>query len=169
MKWKEYCSVKKKLVLDTNIWIKTLLQIEPYKRLLQELKNKNSNFQVIIDSYGAAEAMHSVRNLAKSIHAASTMYERAFWSVLDKIDCMMDFELPISKNLLEIAKNKTEYIMLAKTYDVETKDIPFIVLAYKSKAQFLTSDTRSLVEKRDKIYEILKVEILTVEEFYTNI
>ena len=48
--------MKKKLILDTNIWISTLLQIEPYIQLLTILLNKDKAIEVIIDSYGVAES-----------------------------------------------------------------------------------------------------------------
>lgn len=160
--------MKKNLVLDTNIWINTLLQVDSYKKLLEVLVTKKSFFQLVMDSYGAVEAMHSLKNLAKTIHASSTMYERAFWSILDNIGCLLDFEIPISNDLLKVAKNKTEYIMLAETYGLEVKDVPIIVLAFKHKATFLTSDVRSIIEKRGNIQSKLQIELLSLEEFFKN-
>lgn len=159
----------KNIILDTNVWLNTLLQINPYDKLLKFLLNENKQYQVLIDSYGAAEAVHSLRGLAKEIHASTTAYERAFWSILNKLNCLFDFDVPITNNLLEMAKNKTEYLMLAKTYELETKDVPFVVLAFKHKAVLITSDKRSLLDKRKLVQEKLAIVILSLDEFFESV
>lgn len=130
------------------------------------LVDKNNEFQVIIDSYGATEVIHSIRNLATAIHARVDIYERAFWSLIGKIDCLLDFEIPIGTELLKFARNKPEYLMLAETFELEPKDVPFIVLAFKHKAPLITSDKKSLLNKRTPIQTKLKIHILSIEEFY---
>ncbi len=154
----------KQLVLDANVWIFGLVQKNPQFQLLQMSFPSERKISLIIDSYGAVETLHVLRKAARHVHQSQSNIEKSFWSILNRASCILDFEHPLKKNLLVLMRNKPEFLMLARIFDLEPKDVPYLVLSFKHKAILVTEDYRSLYSKRKKINSFLGVKVHSVEE-----
>ena len=156
--------MKKQLVVDANVWIFGLLQKEPYFQLIQMSFPGKNKVDLIINSYGAVETLHVLRRVARHTRQSQSKIEKSFWSILNQASCILDFEHPLKKNLLVFMRNKPEFLMLAQIFDLEPKDVPYLVLSFKHQAILVTEDYRSLYTKRKKIDSFLGVKIHSVEE-----
>nr|MDO8046076.1 hypothetical protein [Candidatus Baldrarchaeota archaeon] len=60
-------------------------------------------------------------------------------------------------------KKTPEIQMISKILEIEPKDVPYLVLAFKHKVPIITTDERSLAKKSEKIRKLTRVEISTVK------
>ena len=169
MNWRGCYLTQIKLVLDANVWVFGLFQKHPHFTLLQKSFPEESAVNLIIDSYGVVETLHVVRRVAKQSHKSHETVEKAFWSILNQASCTLDFEYPLKKDLKHLMRNKPEFLMLARIFDLEPKDVPYLVLSFKHQAILVTEDYRSLYARREQIKSLLKVEICSVQEILLSL
>ncbi|MFX1254330.1 MAG: PIN domain-containing protein [Promethearchaeota archaeon] len=153
-----------RIVLDANIWVYALLRKDPFFRLLQHAYSHPPLVMLIIDSYCAIEVLHVLRRLPRSSSISQESLERAFWSILNSTSCLLDFEFPLAKDLITKLRNKTEFLMIAHIFQIEAKDVPYLVLSFKHNVPLITADYRSIYLKRDNINSKLGIEILSITE-----
>jgi len=66
---------------------------------------------------------------------------------------------------LREVKSRAENIALAKALRIELKDAPIVALAHYYAVPLVTMDVKSLLDIKEHIYELIDLDIITVEEF----
>ncbi len=147
-----------KLVLDACTWILALHGHDPSHALLKKCLQLPESVSIIVNSYCLVEVLSVLK---KTTHQS---IERDFWGILNSPTCVLDFELPLSRDLMKTVRKKTEIVMLAKLLDLEPKDVPYIVLSFKHGAYLVTEDVRSIHSKKKQFQEALPVMIVDSSE-----
>ncbi|MHA1617351.1 MAG: PIN domain-containing protein [Candidatus Njordarchaeales archaeon] len=152
------------IVLDANIWIKGLFGIS--KEARQIIKDcLNRKLRIVVNSYIVAEVVRVLKRIAMRSKLNPLKLERNFWIIINSESVIKDFITPVSEDLIEFLKNKDEILLISKIFNLEPKDVPYIVLAFKFKAPIITEDKRSIYIKRREIEERIGIRILTLKEF----
>ena len=137
----------KRVILDTCVWVNGLLQVDPHAaRIIKAIVNQK--LEAVISSYGVAEVFTVFRRLAQELKVPVTVLERDIWAIWNQPNVIKEFSTDITKALLSEVRGQKEIELLAKVLELEPKDVPFIVLAYKHKKPLITMDERSLWTKR---------------------
>lgn len=122
----------------------------------------------LVSSYIAKEVVDNVVYECKKKGYDPDRFQTAVWSIfretfLETTFTSLDFEQVILADI----RSRPEYCALAKALGIEPKDAPIIVPAYQYAAPLVTMDERSLLRIRDKIKQLVNVEMLTVDELLT--
>ncbi|QLC49694.1 hypothetical protein HWN40_05225 [Methanolobus zinderi] len=72
----------------------------------------------------------------------------------------IDFEMMV----LEEVRNRPEYCALATALGIEPKDAPIVVLAYQYASPLATVDERSLLSIKEKVNQLIGIEIISADE-----
>ncbi len=147
-----------KLVFDACTWILALHGHDPPHALLKRCLQLPESVTIIVNSYCLLEVLSVLK---KTTHQP---VEKHFWGILNSPTCVLDFELPLSRDLMKTVRKKTEIVMLAKLLDLEPKDVPYLVLSFKHRAHFVTEDVRSIHSKKKRFQETLPVMIIDSSE-----
>lgn len=157
-------SLKNRIViLDANIWIKGLFGFNKKAKSLIE-RCLNNEFKTAVSSYIIAEIVRVIKRICIKIGRDSIELERKLWIILNSKQIIKDFNVPITEDLIEFTKRKDEIKLIAKTFEIESKDVPYIVLAYKMNGCIVTEDNRSLYQRREIITKQLDIEIYSPDE-----
>jgi len=152
------------VVLDSCVWINGMLNSNVECSLLIN-KLIQRSLLAFISSYGVAEVINVLRRLSIESEVSITFLERNFWSLLNLENVVTDFNHSITTSLRSEIKNQTEIKMLAEAMQLQPKDVPIVLLAYKHKIPLLTEDYRSLLMKRDLVKKLVKIEIYSVKKW----
>jgi len=154
----------KRVILDTCVWINGLLHIDPHAtRIIKAIANHK--LEVIISSYGVVEVFSVFRRLARELRVPVTVLERDIWAIWNQPNVIKEFSIDITKALLSEVRSQKEIELLAKILELEPKNVPFIVLAYKHKIPLITMDERSLWAKRQEIEKLTSVKIILSKDW----
>jgi len=161
-------SQNKIIILDANVWIKGILSIDSTARNIINVSLKG-RLKIVVNSYIVAEVIRVLKRIAIRIGVNPLKLERDFWILINSDNVIRDFSLPISENLLEFLRNKDEILLIARALDLEPKDVPYIVLAFKYKSSVITEDKRSIYKKRKELEKRLKIKIFSSNEFLEHL
>lgn len=125
----------------------------------------DQRIEVVLSSYVAAEVVTVLRRLAREKKVSATVLERDAWAIWSLSSVTKDFNTNISKSLLHVIREQPAILILAKILELEPKDVPLIILAYKYKYPLITMDKRSLWDKRHKIANLTEIDIILGSEF----
>ncbi len=153
----------KELVLDCNVWIEILT--DSTSKLQKILFFNESEYRIILSSYMIVEILKVVKRISGNFNLSLKELKGLFWDFTQKKNVIVNFDSQISDALVNEVKNKTEIILLAKLLDLEPKDVPYILVAYNYKADLITEDGRSLIDKRNLIKQKLDLNLLSISEF----
>ena len=148
-----------RLVFDASTWIFALHGHDPSHALLKRCFHLPRDVQLIVNSYCVMEILNALKN---TTHDPSV--EKHFWAILNSPSCLLDFDFPLSKDLLRQIRRKAEMLMIARMLELEPKDVPYLVLSYTHDAVLVTEDFRSIISKKNRIFDLLKVRIVTSRE-----
>jgi len=155
------------IILDASIWIKGLFGIhDNAKQIINDCLAGKLN--IIVNSYIVAEITRAIKRIALKSGLNPLELERSFWAIINSDNVLKDFNKPISEDLVEFLKNSNEILLIAKAFNLEPKDVPYIVLAFKFKALIITEDIRSLYVNKDEIKRKLGIIICSLSEFKAN-
>jgi len=153
-----------KIILDANVWIKAIFGFD--KLALSIIKKcLKGELYIIVNSYIIAEITRVLKRIAYRIGLNPLNLERKFWIIINSPYVIKDFKEPLSEDLLRMIRKKDEILVIAKTFNLEPKDVPYIVSAFKHRAIIITYDDRSLYKMRDEIKKKINVMIKTPKEF----
>jgi predicted nucleic acid-binding protein len=152
---------RKPAVLDCNVWL-CLLSAKDAR--LQD-KVVEQGYPVIITSYGVVEVLRALKRLSKDIAGGYATLEEDFWELCNSATIRREFASVISESLIGEVGRKPEFRLIAKLLGLETKDVPYVVSAFQFDAIFVTTDARSILDKRGTIKQFLGLEIIGLEEF----
>ncbi len=155
------------VVLDSCVWINGILGVNEHCSLIID-KIVSKSLSVFVSSYSIVEVISVLRRISSDYSISSTDLERSFWKIINLENIIKEFSLDITQLLLAEIRNQTEITMLAKILELESKAIPFILLSYKNNVPLITEDYRSLWKKRNKVRDLVGVEILLSKEFITS-
>lgn len=150
-------------VLDTVVWTYGMLNAnsEPHVLIKRVISGK---YRVLISSYGTLEILNVLERVANQFVHSKTQLKRDFWTILALSNVVQEYEQNLSKALVKEVRQTAEIRLIAQTLDLEPKDVPFIVLAFKHNIPLVTEDKRSLLDKRGTIEDIIGVKIVSVAE-----
>ena len=156
-------SKAKTLILDANIWVYGILGTlkEATDIILKCIKGE---YKILVNSYIVAEVTRVLKRIAIRIHRDPLELEKLFWKILNSNNVIKEFYHPITEDLIETMKKTSEIQMISKILEIEPKDVPYLVLAFKHKVPIITTDERSLAKKSEKIRKLTKIEIFTIKE-----
>ncbi|MHA1710240.1 MAG: PIN domain-containing protein [Candidatus Baldrarchaeia archaeon] len=156
-------SKAKTLVLDANVWIYGLLGTS---RDAMDLISRclKGECKVVVNSYVVAEVTRVLKRVAIEIRRDPLELERSFWRILNSDNVVKDFIHPITDDLINMMRRRPEILMIAQILEIEPKDVPYLILAFKCDVPVVTTDERSLARKRKRIKELIGVEVLTLKE-----
>ena len=66
--------------------------------------------------------------------------------------------------VLRDVKGRDETIALAKALRIEPKDAPIVALAHHYAIPLVTMDVKSLLNVKERVYELINVDIITVDD-----
>ena len=149
------------IVLDSNVWI-SLITV-PKNPLW--VKIKSENYQIILTSYMICEILRVLRRITARINISIDTLNSAFWDLVNSPFIHQEFDIPLSEDVIKKMKDHAGVTMIAQIFQLEPKDVPYLVAAYQFKAIFITRDIRSIIEKRELIDQKLNIKIFTENEF----
>lgn len=155
------------IVLDSCIWIHAFLNTDEKCNSISKsvLAGK---LKPVVSSYIAKEVVDNIIYECKKNGYDHDRFQTAIWSIFREPFVKPTFtSLDYEQVVLTDIRNRPEYCALAQALGIESKDAPIIVLAYQYAVPLVTVDERSLLKIRDKIKQLINVEILTVEELLT--
>lgn len=147
-------------VFDANIWLEIVTQHNSTLHRFFYLDHT-----VYLSSYMIIEILRALKRITKRIRLSYQELEEYFWSFLEHpvIHCLFDY--PVSNSLINEIKNLPEIRLISKTFDLELKDVPYIITAFEKEAELVTEDIRSLIDQRATLTKKIGVFLLTKEEF----
>ena len=148
-------------LFDCNIWMLILLKNQ--KHLFHFLQSKH--YEIIITSYGMVEILRVLKRIALRQNITYELLEEKIWEFM-KFPCIqMQFDKPISEKLIDELHRIPEYHIMTQIFQLELKDIPYLVASFQYNAQLITEDKRSILDKAATIQEKLGITILSWEHF----
>ena len=153
--------------MDCNVWIEGIFGLNSFSSQIIELILANK-LSVFISSYGVSEVINVIRRISRDYNQPTEKFEKNFWSILNHENIQKEFKSDITQSLLQEIRHRTEIKILAELLELEDKDIPYIITAYKHKCPIVTNDKRSLLDKKDLIQKQINVEIVSAQEFIKN-
>ena len=154
----------RRAILDTCVWVNGFLQVDPRAaKLIKAIVNQK--LEIVISSYGVAEVFTVFRRLSRELKVSVTVLERDIWAIWNQPNVIKEFSTDMTKALLFEVRWQKEIELLAKILELEPKDVPFIVLAYKHKIPLITMDERSLWIKRQEIEKKTGVTIILSKDW----
>ncbi len=154
----------RRAILDTCVWVNGFLQVDPRAaKLIKAIVNQK--LEIVISSYSVAEVFTVFRRLSRELKVSVTVLERDIWAIWNQPNVIKEFSTDITKALLFEVRGQKEIELLAKILELEPKDVPFIVLAYKHKIPLITMDERSLWTKRQEIEKKTGVTIILSKDW----
>jgi len=151
------------LVFDANIWIHGLLGTESISKLLLDLCVEGI-IRVVVDSYCVAEVLRALFRLAEKKRLDPNTLQRNFWRILNADNVIKDFGLSISRSLIGYVIRKDEIRLIARILGLESKDVPYLLTAFKHSAIIITTDDRSLYAQKELIKKKLNIEIMSTRD-----
>ena len=78
----------------------------------------------------------------------SKILERDLWIILNSDFVVQEFDRPVSEGLLRELRRAPEILLISKFLELEQKDVPYLVIAFKTGSKIVSTDERSLVSRR---------------------
>jgi len=154
----------RRAILDTCVWVNGFLQVDPRAaKLIKAIVNQK--LEIVISSYSVAEVFTVFRRLSRELKVSVTVLERDIWAIWNQPNVIKEFSTDITKALLFEVRGHKEIELLAKILELEPKDVPFIVLAYKHKIPLIKMDERFLWTKRQEIEKKTGVTIILSKDW----
>jgi len=151
-------------VLDAGVWIRGLLGAD--KDCLEVLRLVlRKKVRVVVNSYCVAEVTRALKRISYRLSLDSRSLERDLWIILNSDFVVQEFDRPVSEGLLRELRRAPEILLISKLLELEPKDVPYLVIAFKTGSKIVSTDERSLISKRREIEEKIGVKILRISEF----
>jgi predicted nucleic acid-binding protein len=152
------------IVLDSCVWIHAFLETDEQCVSLIK-KVLSGDLKPVVSPYIAVEVTN---NLLRESHRRKynpDQLQTAMWSVFREPFVRTTFTpLDLERTVLEEVRSRPEYCALATALGIEPKDAPVIVLAYEYVAPLVTMDKRSLLSVKEKIGQLIGIELIGVDE-----
>ena len=146
-----------KYIFDCNVWIEIILQDTP--RIFQYFQEQN--WELILTSYNAVEILRVLKRISRRTNDTFERLENLCWNLWN-LPCVHPmFDKPLSDTLISEIRNIPEYNIIAKAFNLEPKDVPYIVVAFKFNATLVTLDRRSLLTRARVLSQRLGVNVLS--------
>lgn len=117
-------------------------------------------------SYIAKEIVDNVIFEGRKSDEDINLLQTAIWSLFREPYVKTTFtSLDFDKIVLREVKSRAENIALAKALRIEPKDAPIVALAHYYAVPLVTMDVKSLLDIKEHIYELIDLDIITVDEF----
>jgi predicted nucleic acid-binding protein len=148
-------------VFDCNLWIEIFL--ENRIDILDTLTSQRK--YTLVSSYGIVEILRVLKRIARRSSVNPVILENKFWALLNHPCIQKEYNHPITETFIAEIKKLPEYMIIAKTFGLEYKDVPYIVLSFQFNAEFVTKDERSILVSAKKIEETLGLKVRSWHEF----
>ncbi len=154
----------RKIVCDASVWLQGLFGTNDdlYNLIKQITKGEAI---ALVNSYCVLEILRGVKRIAGKTHQSAQFLESRVWNILTTAGTGLTFDRPLEEAIIHQIRQQIEYQILAKILELESKDLPYITLAYEKSAPIVTLDKRSLYNKREEIKKRIGVIIYTPKEF----
>ncbi|HMF30141.1 MAG TPA: hypothetical protein VKK79_01905 [Candidatus Lokiarchaeia archaeon] len=150
-----------KFIFDCNVWIHLILQGQ--SSFFQQLEL--NNYQIILTSYNAVEILRVLKRISKRTNVPFERLENLAWNSW-KFPCIHPiFDKPMSDAIINEVRILPEYAIIAKAFDLEQKDVPYVIAVFQYDAVLVTKDQRSLVSRAEILQEKLGIRIITWDSF----
>jgi predicted nucleic acid-binding protein len=117
-------------------------------------------------SYIAKEIVDNVIFEGRKSDEDINLLQTAIWSLFREPYVKTTLtSLDFDKIVLREVKSRAENIALAKALRIEPKDAPIVALAHYYAVPLVTMDVKSLLDIKEHIYELIDLDIITVDEF----
>ncbi len=152
------------IVLDSCVWIHAFLKTDDNCTSVLK-KVLDGDIKPIVSAYIAKEISDNIifegRKSGKNIDLMQT----AIWSLFREPYVKTTFTpLDYDTVVLREVKGRAENNALAKALRIEPKDAPIVALAYHYSVPLVTMDVKSLLNIKERISELIDVDIFTVKE-----
>jgi predicted nucleic acid-binding protein len=152
------------IVLDSCIWIHAFLGTDEKCVSLIE-KVLSGDLKPVVSPYIAIEVTDNVLREGNRKKYDMDKLQTAIWSIFREpfvktTFTPLDFEMMV----LEEVRSRPEYCALATALSIEPKDAPIVVLAYEYAIPLATMDERSLLSMKEKVNQLIEVDIISVDE-----
>ena len=152
------------IVIDSCVWIHAFLRTDAKCTYILE-KIFNGNVKPIISAYLAKEISDNVIFEGHKSGKDINLLQTAIWSLFREPYVKTTFTpLDFDKTVLREVKGRAENIALAKALRIEPKDAPIVALAHHYAIPLVTMDVKSLLNVKERVYELINVDIITVDD-----
>jgi len=153
-----------KIIFDCNIWMEIF-----FEDRIDLIKNVYNKYEIIITSYCVVETLRVLRRISTKLRKSYFDLESLMCEIWNLPCINQEFDHPISNHLIPEIKNCTENKMLSKLLNVETKDVPYIIAAYKFDAILVSKDFRSLTQYADELKSKLGINVMNWDQFLDSV
>ena len=152
------------IVLDSCIWIHAFLKTDD--KCVSVLKKViKGDLKPVVSPYIAREVINNILSEGKRNGYDIDKLQTAIWSVFREPFVKTTFtSLDYQIMVLEEVRSRPEYCALATALGIEPKDAPIVVLAYQYAVPLATMDVRSLLDIKEKVNQLIKVDVISVDE-----
>jgi len=153
------------IILDSCVWIHAFLQTD--EKCVYILKKiLGGKIKPVVSAYIAKEIVDNVIFEGRKSGEDVNLLQTAIWSLFREPYVKTTFTpLDFDKIVLSEVKGRAENIALAKALRIEPKDAPIVALAHYYAVPLVTTDVKSLLNIKEHIYELIGLDIITVDEF----
>lgn len=105
------------------------------------------------------EIMYVFKRISQRLKISFRSIETRFWEFCNYSCIEYEYKQSISENLIREIKKMPEIQIIAKSFQLEIKDVPYIVLAYQYHAITLIKDIRSITMRADLLHKIIGLDV----------
>ncbi len=116
---------------------------------------------IILTSYNVVEILRVLKRISKKTKVSYKTLENSAWNMWNFSCIHQMFDKPLSETLIRDIKNLPEYQIIAKAFELEPKNVPYIVASFQYHACLVTTDLRSLISQSQILHERLDINVIT--------
>ena len=150
-----------KYIYDCNVWIEIISQ---YRHEIFAYFQEY-NWELFLTSYNAVEILRVLKRISQRTKENFERLENLAWNLWSLPCIRIMFDKPSSDTLINEIRTLPEYAIIAKAFDLEPKDVPYVVAAFQYNATLVTMDLRSLVAQAQLLQQRLGVEVISWNAF----
>ncbi|HJH28108.1 MAG TPA: PIN domain-containing protein [Methanosarcinaceae archaeon] len=152
------------IVIDSCVWIHAFLKTDDNCISLLK-KVLDGDIKPIVSAYIAKEISDNIVFEGRKSGKNVDLMQTAIWSLFREPYIKTTFTpLDYDNVVLREVKGRAENNALAKALRIEPKDAPIVALAYHYSVPLVTMDVKSLLNIKERISELIDVDIFTVDE-----
>lgn len=152
------------IVIDSCVWIHAFLKTDD--NCISVLKKVlDGDIKPIVSAYIAKEISDNIIFEGRKSGKDIDLLQTAIWSLFREPYVKTTFTpLDYDNVVLREVKGRAENNALAKALRIEPKDAPIVALAHHYSVPLVTMDVKSLLNIKERISELIDVDIFTVDE-----
>lgn len=107
------------------------------------------------------EILKVLKRLSIRLNIPYSELETLFWDFTNQDFIIQNFDNPFSDHLIMETKKLPEIRIIAEILELEPKDVPYIVSAFKNEAALVTDDKRSLLDLKEILRDKIGIKLFS--------